>query len=203
MLPVVTLISSHDLMGSHQAPKRYRLPSTEASVENIEKFVADFEAGTLKPYHRSEIAPTPGDPAMGPVDVLVGSTFYDASHDLTRDVLIDFYAPWCGHCKKFEPQYKALAKKLKHVQSLRISKLDATRNEVEGMEIRAFPTVALFPAGEKSPKQPVYYQGSRTPEDMIRWLHQVCTIKFDEPPPKPVNATPTIQVSGLLDEDDL
>merc|ERR1712000_351684 len=107
-----------------------------------------------------------------------GSTFYEAAHDLTKDVLVNFYAPWCGHCKKFEPQYKDLAKKLKHVQSLRISKLDATRNEVEGMTIQSFPTVALFPAGDTHPKRPVAYQGSRTPEEMIQWLHEVCSIKF-------------------------
>merc|ERR1712025_210614 len=64
-----------------------------------------------------------------------------------HDVLVNFFAPWCGHCKKFEPNYKSLAKKLKHVPTLKIMKIDATRNEVENIQIMAFPTILLFPAG--------------------------------------------------------
>ena len=40
------------------------------------------------------------------------------------DVLIEFYAPWCGHCKKLEPIYNELAAKLKHNSKLRIAKMD-------------------------------------------------------------------------------
>ena len=30
-----------------------------------------------------------------------------------KDAVIFFHAPWCGHCKEFDPVYKKLAKKMK------------------------------------------------------------------------------------------
>jgi protein disulfide-isomerase A1 len=38
-----------------------------------------------------------------------------------KDVLVNCFAPWCGHCQRFKPRYQELAKKLSHVQSLVVS----------------------------------------------------------------------------------
>merc|ERR1712232_1042720 len=145
------------------------------------------------PWLKSEPVPTDDE---GPVKVLVGTTFSKVAHDETKDVLVDFYAPWCGHCRKFEPLYKELAKKLKHVRSIKITKLDATRNEVEGMTIMSFPTIILFPGGGQDQ---IPYVGSRQPDDIIRWMHQRCHFKFDDTPPK-IEASKGPADSGLLDE---
>ena len=45
------------------------------------------------------------------VKVVVASTFNDIVNDPTKDVLIEFYAPWCGHCKSLAPKYEELATK--------------------------------------------------------------------------------------------
>ena len=44
--------------------------------------------------------------------VVVGETFDEIVNDETKDVLIEFYAPWCGHCKNLEPIYKELGEKV-------------------------------------------------------------------------------------------
>ena len=46
-----------------------------------------------------------------------------------QDVLIEFYAPWCGHCKKLTPIYDELGAKLAD-EDVEIVKMDATANDV-------------------------------------------------------------------------
>lgn len=199
--PIITIIEvpNYDVEeGHYHIPRKYRLPMEGVSAEKIVSFVTDYESTRLRPWMKSEPEPSPED-MRGAVLPLVGTTFTATIQNENEDVLVDFFAPWCGHCRKFEPQYKQLAKRLKHVKSLRIAKIDATRNEVEGVQIAGFPTVILFPAG-KHPKPHIVYHGSREPDDMIAWLHQECSIKFDDRPP-PVKEGETAE-SGLLDPDE-
>jgi thiol-disulfide isomerase/thioredoxin len=46
-----------------------------------------------------------------------------------KHVLLEAYAPWCGHCKKLEPIYKELAEKLAGEEDIMIVKMEATANE--------------------------------------------------------------------------
>lgn len=44
--------------------------------------------------------------------MLVAENFDSIVNDESKDVLIEFYAPWCGHCKSLEPKYKELGEKV-------------------------------------------------------------------------------------------
>lgn len=44
--------------------------------------------------------------------VVVAENFDDLVNAEDKDVLIEFYAPWCGHCKNLEPKYKELGEKV-------------------------------------------------------------------------------------------
>jgi len=48
----------------------------------------------------------------GPVYVIVGKNFNDIVMNNEKDVLVEFYAPWCGHCKSLEPKYNDAARAL-------------------------------------------------------------------------------------------
>lgn len=113
----------------------------------MEKFVNDVKAGNLEPFLKSE--PIPED-NLGPVLVAVGKNFDELVTDSGRDALVEFYAPWCGHCKKLTPIYDELAEKLKD-EEVDIIKMDATANDVPPpYDVRGFPTLYWSPKNAKS-----------------------------------------------------
>jgi protein disulfide-isomerase-like protein len=76
-----------------------------------------------------------------------------ASHTVT---IVEFYAPWCGHCKALKPEYIKLAKELKGlVQVAALDCDDAANRPLAGKYgIQGFPTIKIFTGA----KQPVDYQ---------------------------------------------
>merc|ERR1712215_26132 len=158
-VPTFRLTASDDDM------MKYKPDNADLSEENIRAFIKSFKDGELKPHLKSEQLPE--DWNAGPVKVLVGSNFAEVALDSTKDVLVEFYAPWCGHCKKLAPIWDELGEKFKDSDKIVIAKLDATANEVENVKIKGFPTIKLFKAGENAV---VDYTGGRTLEDFITFL---------------------------------
>ncbi|KAI0107518.1 protein disulfide-isomerase [Nemania sp. FL0031] len=141
----------------------------EITFDSISKFVEDFAAGKIEPSLKSEPIP---ETQEGPVTVVVGKTYEEIVLDDSKDVLIEFYAPWCGHCKALAPKYDELAAlyvNSEYKDKIVIAKVDATANDVPD-EIRGFPTIKLYPAGSKG--EPVTYSGSRTVEDLISFVKE-------------------------------
>lgn len=140
-------------------------------------FAEALAAGSLEAYVKSE--PIPEGKANG-VTVVVGKTFSDIVLDDSKDVLIEFYAPWCGHCKSLAPKYEELAQKLEAVETLVIAKLDATANDWSQKDVYAvkgFPTIYFKAAG----KAPVVYEGEREVAGFITYLSQHATHSFAAP----------------------
>ena len=57
-----------------------------------------------------------------------------------------FYAPWCGHCKKLEPVFHHVYLKMKDIDPMiRVAKIDATRHQglAQEYEVRGYPTLKL------------------------------------------------------------
>jgi len=143
----------------------------EFSMDTFEQFLNDFLDDKIEPYLKSEAIP---DNSKEAVKVAVGRNFDELVNDETKDVLIEFYAPWCGHCKTLAPKYEELAEMLKDEDSVAIVKMDATANDVPSpYEVRGFPTLFYAPKGSKgSPKK---YEGGREVDDFLKYLAREST----------------------------
>ncbi|KAL8442563.1 hypothetical protein Emag_006349 [Eimeria magna] len=176
-LPQVRLMLINNTSeGKHKPTLKFKppepLPFSTAQTEAqqkledaLEGFVSGVLSRTLSPYFRSE-APPDVPEGKGLVRTLVASTF---AAEIAREpnVLVEFYAPWCGFCRKMEPAYKELARRVAGVSGLLIARIDATRNEVEGVQIAGYPTVYLYRRGLG---EPLLYAGDRSTRDMLEWL---------------------------------
>lgn len=62
--------------------------------------------------------------------------------------LIDFYAPWCVHCRRIAPALEALA--AKHAQALRIGQVSIDTEPLLAQEagIEVIPTLVLYRDGK-------------------------------------------------------
>jgi protein disulfide-isomerase A1 len=151
------------------------------TADDIAKFVDDFVSGKIEPSIKSEPIPETND---GPVKVIVAKNYDEIVLDDTKDVLVEFYAPWCGHCKALAPKYEelgALFAASEFKDKVVIAKVDATANDVPD-EIQGFPTIKLFAAGDK--KNPATYSGSRTVEDLVKFIKESGKYKAEVEVPK-------------------
>lgn len=142
----------------------------EFSVENFGAFLKKLKAGELEPFLKSEPIPDSND---GPVVVAVGKNFDDVVTNNGKDTLIEFYAPWCGHCKKLAPVFDELGQKLKG-EDVAIVKMDATANDVpSSYDVRGFPTLFWLPKDSKD--KAVRYEGGRDVNDFIKYIAKHAT----------------------------
>jgi protein disulfide-isomerase A1 len=170
---------------------------TEITAEAIAKFVSEFVEGKVEPSIKSEPIP---ETQEGPVQIVVAKNYDNIVLDDTKDVLIEFYAPWCGHCKALAPKYDILAKlyvDAGYTDKVTIAKVDATLNDVPD-EVQGFPTIKLYKAGDK--KNPVTYSGSRSIEDLIKFVKEngkyAVEVTYDEDAEATAEASKPVESVG-------
>merc|ERR1712088_421155 len=146
---------------------KFKPDDDKIEAENIKAFVAKFLAGELKQHLMSEEIPEDWD--KEPVKVLVGKNFHEVAMNAEKDVLVEFYAPWCGHCKQLVPIWDKLGEKYADHESIVIAKMDSTANELEEVKVQGFPTIKLF---KKGTNEIVDYNGDRTVEGFSNFLEE-------------------------------
>ncbi|GLV39455.1 Protein disulfide isomerase [Carabus blaptoides fortunei] len=144
---------------------KYKPATTEIDADVIQEFVSDFLNGNIKQHLLSQDLPEDWD--KQPVKVLVSSNFDSVALDKNKDVLVEFYAPWCGHCKQLVPIYDQLGAKFENDDDIVIAKMDATVNELEHTKITSFPTIKLYKKGDN---KVIEYTAERTLEGLGKFV---------------------------------
>nr|AIG56094.1 secreted protein [Achlya hypogyna] len=104
------------------------------------------------------------------VVVLTPDNFADVV-DGSKNVFVEFYAPWCGHCKNLAPVWETVATSFKNEADVVVAKVDADehRSLGEQFEVQGFPTLKFWNKGAKHPDS---YNGGRSEEDLVNFLNE-------------------------------
>jgi len=157
--------------------KKFRLRE-DLNEKTITAFAAGVLDGSVQPEYKS--APIPDEPTDGGVTVVVGKNFDEIVKNAEKDVLLEVYAPWCGHCKSLEPIYKKLAKRFAKVDSVVIAKMDGTENEHADVDVKGFPTILFFPADDE--KKVINFEGGdRSLKALTKFIKKNAKKAFELP----------------------
>jgi len=135
----------------------------ELTTVAMSGFVQRLLRGEVAQHLRSQLE----QPSTGPLVELVGSSFSHVAHDPSKDVLVQFYSPTCGHCAKLRPVYERVAAKFADDDSIVVAQMDAVANDVAGLEPEGFPMIVLF---SKANKHGIEYDGSRDVHDLVQFV---------------------------------
>merc|ERR1712087_414893 len=144
--------------------KKFLFGGKVSNAEELKAFFEGYAAGTLEAHLKSEPVPESNDEN---VYVLVGSEF-EKVVGKDNDVFVEYYAPWCGHCKRLAPEYEKVGEAFGDVDSVIIAKADATENDFPE-DIKGFPTLLFYPKGQT---EAVKYSGDRKQEAIIEWIKE-------------------------------
>nr|XP_033818475.1 protein disulfide-isomerase A2 [Geotrypetes seraphini] len=149
-----------------ETSQRFLFSAGEITTETVTTFCNDVLNKNIKHIMISEELPE--DWNKHPVKILVGKNFEEVAYDETKNVFVEFYAPWSTHCKELEPIWEELGEKYKDHENIIIAKIDATANEIDGLRVRGFPNLKYFPAGPE--RKMIDYTRNRTLELFSKFL---------------------------------
>ncbi|GAP85255.1 putative protein disulfide-isomerase [Rosellinia necatrix] len=85
--------------------------------------------------------------------------------------VVEFYAPWCGHCKNLKPAFEKAAKNLEGLAKVAAVNCDEDENKqlCGMMGVQGFPTLKIVRPGKKKGSKPVVedYQGERSAKAIV------------------------------------
>jgi len=154
------------LVIDEETNEKFKFSGDIMNTDDLKDFFTKYDEGKLESFLKSEPEPEQNE---GNVKVLVGSSFAHMAFNKENDVFVEFYAPWCGHCKKLAPEWDKLGDAFSAKKDVVIAKIDATENDTPE-KVEGFPTLVLYPKDCDSISCGVPYKGSRDSNELISWV---------------------------------
>ncbi|TYI55192.1 hypothetical protein E1A91_D11G124800v1 [Gossypium mustelinum] len=145
-------------------PKQYEGPRT---AEPLAEFV-NTEGGT-----NVKIATLPSN-----VVVLNADNFDEVVLDETKNMFVEFYAPWCGYCKNLAATYEKVATAFKMEEDVVIANIDTDKYKdlAEKYGVSGYPTLKFFPKGNKAGED---YDGGQSLDEFVAFINVQCGTNRD------------------------
>ncbi|KAK0546225.1 hypothetical protein OC846_004540 [Tilletia horrida] len=139
------------------------------SLEGIANYITE-QTGA-----RPKIKPPPPTAAVQ----LTAANFDSIVMDEEKDVLVEFYAPWCGHCKNLAPVYEKVAQAFANDDKCVLAQLDADKDAHRDLAakygVNGFPTLKMFKKGSKANKDdPEDYTLGRDEGSLLEYMNDHC-----------------------------
>ena len=138
----------------------------ELTADALTTWATGIVDGAIKPTLKSEEVPA----EQGALVKIVGKNYqqyFDATKDGSSDMLLEVYAPWCGHCKSLAPKYEELAQKFASNDKIVIAQVDGTANDIEDLEVQGFPSIFWISNGKATK-----YAGGREVDDFVTYIEK-------------------------------
>ncbi|XP_047520088.1 protein disulfide-isomerase A6 homolog [Pieris napi] len=132
------------------------------------------------------------------VITLTDSNFKEMVLDSEDMWLVEFYAPWCGHCKNLEPHWAKAATELKG--KVKLGAVDATVDQMMASryQVQGYPTIKFFAGGKKTSDSVEDYNGGRTSSDIVSWA--LDKLAENVPAPEVLEVTDEEVMKGCSDK---
>lgn len=131
--------------------------SLTINKRSLVEFIKNFTSGSLPRFFKSTVIPLSSGLCLSEnkervicVPEISSETFTRVVLDRSKDVILMYYAPWCGFCSSIAHIYLDVARLFVDVQGIVFARINGDANDLPfEYTVDRYPTILFFPAKRK------------------------------------------------------